>query len=87
MHLYRQETMIDPPVKNPLPAIYNLYIDPREEKPTVATWVVHPMLHMIEEFNASVKRHPLIPMGTPDPYVPPKKTACQLSAERAKPFP
>jgi hypothetical protein len=27
-------TMLDPPVKNPVPTIYNLYTDPRAEKPT-----------------------------------------------------
>jgi len=26
---------------------------------------------MVAEFDASVKKHPLIPMGTPDPYTPP----------------
>jgi arylsulfatase len=26
---------------------------------------------MVAEFEASVKKHPLIPMGTPDPYRPP----------------
>jgi arylsulfatase len=26
---------------------------------------------MVAEFEASVKKYPLIPMGTPDPYRPP----------------
>ncbi|MGO9592422.1 MAG: sulfatase-like hydrolase/transferase [Steroidobacteraceae bacterium] len=72
MHFMRQDTMFDPPVKNPVPMIYNLFTDPREEKPTVDTWVVHPMLKIVGEFEQSVKQHPLIPMGTPDPYSPPK---------------
>jgi len=71
LHFYRQDTMFDPPVKNPVPTIYNLFTDPREEKPTVDTWVVHPMLKMVSAFEESVKKYPLIPMGTPDPYVPP----------------
>jgi hypothetical protein len=29
------------------------------------------MLKIVEEFEQSVKAHPLIPMGTPDPYLPP----------------
>jgi hypothetical protein len=62
--------MFDPPVKNPVPTIFNLYTDPREVKPTAATWVVGPVLSIVGEFNASVERHPLIPMGTPDPYTP-----------------
>jgi len=29
------------------------------------------VLKMVGEFEESVKTHPLIPMGTPDPYRPP----------------
>ena len=55
-----------------VPIIYNLYTDPREEKqPAFDTWVVAPMLKIVGEFEESVKKYPLIPMGTPDPYVPP----------------
>jgi len=71
MHFMRQETMFDPPVMNPVPTIYNLYTDPREEKPTADTWVVGPVLKIVDEFEQSVKQNPLIPMGTPDPYQPP----------------
>jgi arylsulfatase len=63
--------MFDPPVKNPVPTIHNLYTDPREEKLAVDTWVVGPMLRIVGEFEQSVKKYPLIPMGTPDPYLPP----------------
>jgi arylsulfatase len=70
MHFIRQETMFDPPVKNPVPTIYNLYTDPREEKPSADSWVVAPMLKMVDEFEQSVKQYPLIPMGLPDPYTP-----------------
>lgn len=70
LHFIRQDTMFDPPVKNPVPTIYNLYTDPREEKPTVDSWVVGPVLKVVGEFEESAKRHPLIPMGTPDPYQP-----------------
>jgi arylsulfatase len=64
--------MFDPPVKNPVPTICNLFTDPREEKPTADTWVVYPMLKMVGAFEESVKKYPLIPMGTPDTYTPPK---------------
>jgi hypothetical protein len=30
------------------------------------------MLKMVGAFNATTKNHPLIQMGTPDPYTPPK---------------
>jgi arylsulfatase len=72
LHFMRQDTMFDPPVKNPTPTIFNLYTDPREEKPTVDSWVVGPMLKIVGDFEQSVKKYPLIPMGTPDPYTPPK---------------
>jgi arylsulfatase A-like enzyme len=67
LHLY---TMTDPPVKLGVPNLYNLYTDPREEKPVVDTWVAHPMFKIIGEFEQSLTRYPLIPMGTPDPYDP-----------------
>ena len=70
LHFYRQDTMFDPPIRNPVPTIYNLYTDPREEKPTPDSWVVGPVLKIVGEFERSVKQHPLIPMGTPDPYRP-----------------
>ena len=33
---------------------------------------VGPVLKIVGAFEQSVKQHPLIPMGTPDPYTPPK---------------
>ena len=73
LHFMRQDTMFDPPVQNPVPTIYNLFRDPREETPTADTWVVAPILKIVGEFNASTKEYPLITMGTPDPYTPPAK--------------
>ena len=70
LHFYRQDTMFDPPVKYPIPMVFNLFTDPREEKPTPDSWVVGPVLKIVGEFDRSVKEHPLIPMGTPDPYTP-----------------
>lgn len=70
VHFYRQDTMFDPPAKYPVPMIHNLFTDPREEKPTPDSWVVGPVLKVVGEFDQSVKEHPLIPMGTPDPYRP-----------------
>lgn len=70
LHFYRQDTMFEPAEKLGIPFIINLYTDPREEKPTVDSWVVAPMLKIVNAFQASTKDHPLIPMGTPDPYRP-----------------
>jgi arylsulfatase len=74
VHFYQQETMVAPPVKMAVPLLINLYTNPREEtdKPTVDSWVVAPVLKIVGAFEQSVKEHPLIPMGTPDPYVPPR---------------
>ena len=71
LHFYKQDTMFDPPLKLGIPFIINLFTDPREEKPTPDSWVVTPMLKIVGAFQASTKDSPLIPMGTPDPYVPP----------------
>lgn len=75
LHFYRQDTMLEPPVKLGVPYVINLYTDPREETPTVDSWVVTPMLQVVAAFEESVARCPLIPMGTPDPCTPavPKK--------------
>src|SRR6476620_6263448 len=73
VHFYQQETMISPPVKLPLPFLFNLYTNPQEDetKTSLDSWVIGPVLKMVGEFEESVKTHPLIPMGTPDPYRPP----------------
>lgn len=75
VHFYQQETMVSPPVKLPVPFLFNLYTNPQEDelKPALDTWVIGPVLKIIGEFEASLKDHPLIPVGTPDPYVPPAR--------------
>jgi arylsulfatase len=72
VHFYQQETMISPPVKLPIPFLFNLYTNPREdtEKTTLDSWVIGPALKMVATFEESVKNHPLIPMGTAEPYRP-----------------
>jgi len=75
VHFYQQETMVSPPVKLAIPFLFNLYTNPREDtdKQITDSWVIGPVLKMIGEFEASAKKHPLIAMGTPDPYTPPTK--------------
>jgi arylsulfatase len=72
-HLIWQENMYDPPQTLPLPKIINLLTDMKEERDVAWTdsWVAYPVTKIITEFNASLKRYPAIPMGTPDPYRPP----------------
>jgi arylsulfatase len=73
VHFYQQETMISPAVKLPLPFLFNLYTNPQEDetKTSLDSWVIGPVLRMVGAFEESVKKYPLIPMGTPDPYRPP----------------
>ena len=74
LHFYQQDTMMSPPVKLAVPRLFNLYTNPREEDDKIAhdSWVVGPILKMVAAFEQSTKEHPLIPMGTPDPYTPRK---------------
>jgi hypothetical protein len=58
-----------------VPKIFDLYADPKEEYPGTATpnaWVGGPMMKIVVEFEASLKKYPPIAPGTPDPYMPPK---------------
>ncbi|HKQ24906.1 MAG TPA: arylsulfatase [Burkholderiales bacterium] len=72
LHFYQQDTMLSPPVKLGVPMLFNLYTNPKEETDKIAhdSWVVGPMLKMAAAFEASVKKYPLIKMGTPEPYTP-----------------
>lgn len=74
VHFYKQDTMVSPAVKLGIPLLFNLYTNPQEDEAKTSTdsWVIGPVLKMVGEFEASVKSHPLIPMGTPDPYSPPR---------------
>src|SRR4029079_18035005 len=72
VHFYQQETMVSPPVKLPLLFLFNLYTNPQEDetKTILDSWIIGPVLKMVGAFEESVKKSPLIPMGTPDPYRP-----------------
>ncbi len=74
IHSYDQETMVSPPLKLGIPYLFNLYTNPQEDRNKLAldSWVIGPALNLIADFEASVKRYPLIAMGTPDPYTPPR---------------
>lgn len=56
-----------------VPRIYDLISDPKEEYGATLTpnaWVGGPMMDIVAQFEASLKRYPPIPTGTPDPYHP-----------------
>jgi arylsulfatase A-like enzyme len=74
MHLIKQDNMYDVPQKLPLPKLNNLLADRKEERDVIAfnSWVTFPMVKIVGEFEASLKKYPLIKVGTPDPYTPPE---------------
>jgi arylsulfatase len=63
-----------PPTKLGVPKLFDLITDPKEEYPEAShrnTWVAGPAMEIVAEFEKSLKQHPPIPPGTPDPYRPP----------------
>jgi hypothetical protein len=66
--------MYDVPQTLALPRVYNLLTDLKEERDVAIynTWVTDPMLKIIGELEASLKKYLPIKLGTPDPYTPPK---------------
>jgi len=59
-----------------VPIVIDLLTNPKEDPAhsltTTHLWVLHGASKMIASHEASFKRSPPIPVGTPDPYVPPK---------------
>jgi arylsulfatase A-like enzyme len=74
LHFIWQENMYDAPMKLPLPKAINLLRDMKEEHDVGAynTWIGDPVLKIVGEFEASLRKYPPIKVGTPDPYTPPK---------------
>ena len=77
VHLVRQEHPLEPPLKLNVPAVYNLITDPKELYDTVprgftASWVMPAVFGKIIDFQKTLAQEPPIPLGTPDPYEPPK---------------
>lgn len=71
-HFVWQEYMFDPPQKLANPRLHNLIEDPRERNSVASmnSWVYHPVFKIVSDFEASLKKEPPIPPGTPDPWVP-----------------
>lgn len=74
-HFVWQEYMFDPPQKLPNPRVHNLIEDPKERTSVAPmnTWVWNPVFKIVADFEASLKKEPPIPPGTPDPYQPPQR--------------
>jgi arylsulfatase len=73
VHFIKQDNMYDPPLRYPLPKVINLLTDLKEENDVGVynTWVADPVMKIVTDFQASLKKYPPIPVGTPDPYTPP----------------
>ena len=62
----------------PTPVVFDLYGDPREEKPLLPTgfqqngWVGGPVIQIVAAHLKTLRDEPPIKEGTPDPYVPQK---------------
>lgn len=68
-HFIKQDNMYDFPEKLPLPRVYNLLRDLKEEYDvaTYNTWIAEPVLKVVAEFQASLQRYPPIKAGPPIP--------------------
>jgi arylsulfatase A-like enzyme len=75
VHFYLLDDPSGTPAKYLVPKVYDLDIDPKELRDVsiANSWVLHPAVKIIAAFEASTKKYPLIPMGTPDPYDPSRK--------------
>ena len=63
-----------PPIKLGSPKAFDLITDPKEEYEDAAvrhTWNAGPAMKIVSDFEQSLREHPPIPPGTPDPYEPP----------------
>ncbi|MCY1280150.1 Arylsulfatase [compost metagenome] len=74
LQLIQQDNMYDPAVVLPLPRLYNLLTDLREEHSVTVenTWAVPRMMSIAGQLKASFAKYPPIEAGTPDPYTPPQ---------------
>ena len=74
MHLIGQVNIYDVPQTLAIPRLFNLLTDLKEERDVAIYngWVVDPMMKIVSDFEASLKKYPPIKLGTPDPYTPPR---------------
>ncbi len=68
LHFYWEPEVNEGKGKLESPYLFNLTRDPKEETDVLVfnTWVMGPMLRMIQAFNDSAKQHPHTPPGTLD---------------------
>ena len=73
LHFMEQEKAVSELHTYTMPRVYNLLTDPQERDNVLFpnTWVPKAALGQLEEHVASLRAHPPIPTGAPDPYSPP----------------
>ncbi|MEZ6053974.1 MAG: arylsulfatase [Planctomycetaceae bacterium] len=79
MVMVLQRTLDAPALELATPHIVNLDVDPKERQaynyPHVHSWVIAHTSNIIQDFQASVAREPLIPLGAPIEFVPKPATS------------
>ena len=71
-HLIWLDDMAKTPAQLPVPYLFNLLSDPKEENSVLTenSWVQAPISRMTRDFQQSLGKYPPIPPGTADPYIP-----------------
>ena len=79
MVLVMQRTLSDPALHLTTPHLINLDTDPKEREPYdyphIHTWVGAHTARLLMEYQKSLGREPLIPVGAPLDYVPRQKAS------------
>jgi arylsulfatase len=72
LHFKEQDTAFGVMRAYTMPRLYNLLTDPQERNNVLFphTWVPKAAFGLLAEHVASLKQHPPIPSGAPDPYTP-----------------
>jgi arylsulfatase len=77
MVLVRQKTLSDPALHLTTPHLINLDVDPKELEPYnyphLHTWTLAHTGKLLAEYQRSLSREPLIPVGAPLDFVPKRK--------------
>ena len=78
VHFIQLDSMFGAPAKLNMPHLHNLIQDPKELYPVdkvdvSASWVFPVIAKKVVSFKKTLAVEPPIKLGTPDPYVPPKR--------------
>ncbi len=74
LKLFEQKSLDAPALPLPTPHVINLTTDPKEQNsfdlPYLHSWTALHFGRILKQYEASVKREPLIPAGAPLDHVP-----------------